>query len=120
MTYTKESYQATLLSVFNGTAASTEQDLSAIMAPEFTVTDDETTRDFPAFIARVKGLREMGAKMDLQTVQFISDGRQIAERHLGTLTMGEKVMKSETWMFVELAADGRMIRVHETTKARSD
>ena len=110
---TKESYQAGLRSLFSGKPEDTESDLSRLFAPTFTQTDADGTRDFAQFVKHIKWLREIlnGAQTDVTIYQFLRDGKFVADRHGGP---DEKTTRSETYMFAEVAEDGRIAWIKET------
>ncbi|OAA61072.1 hypothetical protein SPI_05096 [Niveomyces insectorum RCEF 264] len=115
----KDTYEAALLSFFSGKAEDTEADLTKICTPSFTLRDDEGTRDFPAFVAHIRWLREIlpAHAVSLTVTQFLRDGHQRAERHTSQMDTGEgDVRRAETFMFVELAADGRFEKIVETVR----
>lgn len=108
----KETYQAGLRSLFAGKPEDTEADLSKMFTPTFTQTDSDGTRDFPQFVKHIRWLREIlnGAQTDVTIYQFLRDGNQVADRHGGP---DEKTTKSETYMFGEVAEDGRVAWLKE-------
>lgn len=111
----KDTYQAALISLFSGKPEDTESDLSKLLAPNFTQQDEDGTRDFAAFVAHMRWLRENVPKVTLTITQFLRDGSQIADRHLGVTTLEDgTVLKSETFMFGEIAEDGRISSLVET------
>ena len=78
----RETCEAALTSLFSGKPEDTEADLSKLFTPTFTLRDDETTRDFPAFVEHIRFLRGFLPKVTLTVVQFLRDGAQLAERHM--------------------------------------
>jgi hypothetical protein len=114
----KETYEAGLRSLFAGKPEDTEADLSKLFTPTFTQTDGDGTRDFPQFVKHIRWLREIlppGGQTDLTIYQFVREGNQVADRHGGP---DEKATKSETFMFGEVAEDGRVAWIKETVVRR--
>lgn len=112
-------YQAALRRIFAGQPSTTAADLAAIFTPTFTQRDNDTTRDFPAFVEHIRWVREVtgGDIGDIDVVQFLRDGNQLAERHVNKTTMPDgRPVESETFMFVEVAEDGRIEKVVELVK----
>jgi hypothetical protein len=115
-----ESYQAAINSLFAGKPEDTEADLSKLFVPTFIQRDDETSRDFPGFVKHIRWLREilpMGS-VNVRVTHFLREGNQIAERHSGdpvTLPDG-RVSWGETFMWVEIAEDGRIAWIVEAVK----
>ncbi|KAI0896493.1 hypothetical protein F4806DRAFT_464717 [Annulohypoxylon nitens] len=113
----KETYQATLMSLFSGRPGETETDISKIFTPTATLRDDDTTLDFPGLIEHFTFLRKILPRVTLQVDQFIRDGLQVANRHSSSTTMADgTVKKAETFMFVVLAEDGRIESIVETVR----
>lgn len=115
----RETYEAAIRSIFSGPPETTEQDLSKIFTPNFTQRDNDTTRDFPAFVEHIRWVRQVTNSNigQVDVVQFIRDGSQLAERHIGKgkFPDGTRV-ESETLMFVDIAEDGRIEKVVELVK----
>ncbi|KAK3936873.1 hypothetical protein QBC46DRAFT_21228 [Diplogelasinospora grovesii] len=112
-------YQAALASLFSGKPEDTESDLSRLFTPTFTQRDDDTTRDFPAFVAHIRWLREIlpTGSVTLTVTQFLRDGAQLAERHDSTTTFPDgSVGRAETFQFAQLAEDGRIEWIVETVR----
>ncbi|KAH6620886.1 hypothetical protein B0J18DRAFT_491242 [Chaetomium sp. MPI-SDFR-AT-0129] len=114
-----DTYQAALMSLFSGKPEDTEADLSKLFTPTFTQRGDRATHDFPAWIGHVRWLRENfpPGSVNLVVTHFLREGNQLAERHIGTMIKSDgTVLRSETFMWVEIAEDGRMASIVETVK----
>ena len=114
-----DTYQAALMSLFSGKPENTEADLSNLFTPTFTQRDNETSRDFPAFVEHIRWLREIlqPGSVNLTVTHFLRDGNQIAERHSSTTKMPSgEVSGAETFQWVEIAEDGRIAWIVETVK----
>ncbi|GKZ23409.1 hypothetical protein AbraIFM66951_009706 [Aspergillus brasiliensis] len=112
-------FESALTSLFSGPPQTTESDLAKLFTPTFTQRDDETTRDFPAFVAHIKWLRGIlpPNSVTLKVTQFLRDGNQFADRHSSTMTKPDgTVSAAETFMFGEVAEDGRIEWLVETVK----
>ena len=115
-----ETYQAAINSLFAGNPEDTEAELTKLFTPAFIQRDDETTRDFPAFVKHIRWLRgilPMGS-VNVRVTHFLREGNQIAERHSGdsvTLPDG-RISWGETFMWVEISEDGRIAWIVETVK----
>lgn len=117
-----DTYQATLMSLFSGKPEDTEADLSKLFTPTFTQRDNQASRDFPAFVKHIRGLREIlpPGSVNLKVTHFLRDGNQIAERHSSTTKRPSgEVSRAETFMWVEIAEDGRIAWIVETVKRDS-
>ncbi|KAK2612090.1 hypothetical protein QQS21_001819 [Conoideocrella luteorostrata] len=113
----KDTFQAALISLFSGKSEDTEKDLSRLLTPDFTLRADDATFDFAGFVAHMRWLRENVPRVTLTIVQFLRDGSQLADRHIGETTLDDgTVMKSETFMFIEVAKDGRLSSIVETVR----
>jgi len=115
-----DTYQAAINSLFSGTPDETEADLSKLFTPTFTQRDDDGSRDFPGFVKHIRWLREIlpPGSVNVRVTHFLREGNQIAERHSGdpvTLPDG-RVQWGETFMWVEIAEDGRIAWIVETVK----
>ncbi|PYI08663.1 hypothetical protein BO78DRAFT_395528 [Aspergillus sclerotiicarbonarius CBS 121057] len=114
-----DTWQATLMSLFVGNLDDTEADLAKVFTPTFTLRDDNTTRDFAGVVQHMKGLRETlpAGSVQLTSTQFLRDGPHLAERHHSTLTKPDgTVNKAETFLFAEVAEDGRIAWIVETVQ----
>jgi hypothetical protein len=113
-TSSKEHYEAGLMSLFAGKPEDAEKDLSKLFTPTFTQTDDDGVRDFPAFVAHIRTLREMSLKVNLNVTHFLRDGAQVADRHSSSTIMPDgSVGTAETYMFGGVAEDGRLEWISE-------
>ncbi|KAJ9206261.1 hypothetical protein DTO021D3_4892 [Paecilomyces variotii] len=113
----KDTYQAALISLFSGKPEDTQADLSKLCTPTFTFKADKTEMDFPGFVAHMRHLREILPSVTLTITQFLCDGPQRAERHIGTMiTSNETVLRSETFQFAQIAEDGRFEWIVETVQ----
>jgi hypothetical protein len=116
-----DTYQAALQSLFSGKAEDTEADLSRLFTPTFTQQGDGDVHDFPAWVRHVRWLRQTfsspgSGSISLTVTHFLREGDQLADRHLGTMAGpdGTVLGRSETFMWVEIAEDGRIERIVET------
>lgn len=117
----KDTYQAALISLFSGKAEDTEADLAKLFTPTFTQRDQDKTRDYPAWIAHVRWLREFlpPGSVNLTVTQFLRDGNQLAERHSSTTEKPDgTVGAAETFQFAEIAEDGRFAWIVEDVKSQ--
>lgn len=115
----KETYQAALNSLYAGKPEDTETDLSKLLTPDFAQRDNVMTRDFDAFVAHIRWLREILPSVTLTVTQFLRDGAQLAERHSSeTTTSDGTVLGTETFLFGEIAEDGRIRWIVETVKQK--
>ncbi|OPB41471.1 hypothetical protein A0O28_0081910 [Trichoderma guizhouense] len=114
-----ETYQTTLKSLFHGDPEDTKADLSKIFTPEFKFDAGDEKYDFAGFVAHMRRLRKMKLDVDLTTVQFLRDGNQLAERHTSVTTLQDgKQMPAETFMFAEIAEDGRINWIIEAVQRK--
>ncbi|PTB62526.1 hypothetical protein BBK36DRAFT_1172291 [Trichoderma citrinoviride] len=117
-----QTYQATLRSLFSGSPQDTETDLSRILSPTFHFTANAAEKyDFAGFVEHIRRLREMKLSVDLTTVEFLRDGNLLAERHVSTTVLQDgKKMSAETFMFAEIAGDGRIAWIKEAVQSRDE
>lgn len=109
-----ETYQATLRSLFSGKPEETETDLARIFTPSFQFDAVDEQYDFDGFVAHMRRLREMELVVELTTVQFLRDGNQLAERHVSKTTLKDGTgLPAQTFMFAEIAEDGRIEWIKE-------
>lgn len=114
-----DTYQATLRSLFAGDPQDTETHLAKIFSPSFKFEASREKYDFAGFVAHMRRLREMKLTVDLTTVQFLRDGNQLAERHVSKTTLQDGTeMRAETFMFAEIAEDGRINWIKEAVQSR--
>jgi hypothetical protein len=114
-----DTYQAALQSLFSGKAEETEADLARLFTPSFRQQGDGDAHDFPAWVTHVRWLRETfpPGSISLTVTHFLREENQLADRHLGTMAKPDgSVVRSETFMWVEIAEDGRIERIVETVK----
>lgn len=112
-------FQAALRSLFSGKPDSAETDLSKLITPTFTLQDDTTKYDFPAFVAHIRRLREILPSVTLDITQFLRDGAQLAERHTSSTTRPDgSISNAETFLFAEVAEDGRLEWIVETVRRK--
>ncbi|EFX03598.1 mitochondrial substrate carrier protein [Grosmannia clavigera kw1407] len=113
----QESFQAGLLSLFSGNTEDTEADLSKLFHPTFTQQDNDGMRDFPAFVEHIRHLRKILPSVFLVVTQFLRDGTQFADRHISSTTLPDgTVGGAETFMFGEVAEDGRLVWLSEIVR----
>ncbi|KAL6871960.1 hypothetical protein J3F83DRAFT_713834 [Trichoderma novae-zelandiae] len=113
-----QTYQATLRSLFSGDPQDTEADLSKIFSPTFRFTAGAEKYDFAGFVEHIRRLREMKLSVHLTTVEFLRDGRLLAERHVSAMILQDgKEMAAETFMFAEIAEDGRINWIKEAVQS---
>ncbi|CAK7200774.1 hypothetical protein SEUCBS139899_003473 [Sporothrix eucalyptigena] len=112
----KETFQVALNSLFNGKPDETETDLARICHPTFRLTAEKEDLDFPGFVKHIRWLRENLPvnSVSLTITQFLVDGNQRADRHSSTTVMPDgQVRGAETFLFAEIADDGRLLWVRE-------
>ncbi|CAK7219266.1 hypothetical protein SBRCBS47491_003787 [Sporothrix bragantina] len=112
----KETFQAALNSFFNGKPDETEADLARICHPTFRLSAENEDLDFTGFVKHMRWLRENlpANSVSLTITQFLVDGNQRADRHSSTTVMPDgKVHGAETFLFAEVANDGRLLWVRE-------
>ncbi|KAL7813985.1 hypothetical protein V8C44DRAFT_47025 [Trichoderma aethiopicum] len=111
-------YQTTLRSLFTGDPQNTEADLSQIFSPTFQFTAGAEKYDFAGFVEHIRRLRDVKLSVDLTTVEFLRDGNLLAERHASMMLLQSgKRMSAETFMFAEIAEDGRINWIKEAVQS---
>lgn len=117
----QDTFAAALRSLFSGTPEDTESDLSRLLTPEFTLREGTEVFDFAGFVSHIRHLRTILPSVELESVQFLRDGNQLAERHIGITTMPDgRKARSESFLFIEIAEDGRIAWIVECVKQDSD
>ncbi|CAK7267642.1 hypothetical protein SEPCBS57363_002690 [Sporothrix epigloea] len=112
----KETFQAALNSFFTGKPEETETDLARLCHPTFRLSAEDEELDFSGFVKHMHWLRENlpANSVSLTITQFLVDGNQRADRHSSTTVMPDgKVRGAETFLFAEIADDGRLLWVKE-------
>lgn len=112
---TQATFAAALSSLFSGTPEDTEADLSPLFIPTFTLREGTEVLNFETFVSHIRRLRTILPSVELKSIQFMRDGSQLAERHISLTTMpdGSKT-RSETFLFAEIAPDGRLAWIVES------
>jgi len=113
----KDTFEAILQSLFSGRAEDTEADLTKILAPQFRLQAEFQDLDFPGFVKHIRWLRENlpPKSVQLTVTQFLRDGNQLADRHSSTTVKPDgTVAAAETYLFAELAEDGRFAWIKES------
>lgn len=89
-------------------------------AADYQQTTDGETIDRDGFAAHIAALRGLVATGRVRVLEAIRDGDRIADRHLVSVTRMDGIATElEVYMFAELAADGRVRRVHEVSRVAS-
>ncbi|KIH88200.1 hypothetical protein SPBR_07958 [Sporothrix brasiliensis 5110] len=112
----KDTFEAALNSFFSGKPEETEADLTRLVHPSFRLTAEFEDLDFPGFVKHITWLRENlpANAVSLTITQFLVDGKQRADRHSSTTKMPDgNVRGAETYLFAEVADDGRLLWVKE-------
>lgn len=69
----------------------------------------------------MRWLRQNVPRVTLTITQFLRDGPQVADRHVGITTLEDGTgLKSETFMFGVVAEDGRLVSLVETVNQIKD
>ena|ERR1700760_2953957 len=118
----KDHIEAALNQVCFGSEA--EYPLEATMArwfrPEYRQVTDGKELDYAGFADHLRLLRQRVARGRIDVLDALQDGDQVASRHLVTAVKpdgGE--IETEVYLFGRFAADGRLIRVVETSRMLS-
>ncbi|KAL1903361.1 hypothetical protein Sste5346_000647 [Sporothrix stenoceras] len=112
----KETFEAAISGFFSGKPEETEAYLATICHPSFRLTADNEAMDFPGFVKHMTWLRENlpPNAISLTITQFLVDGNQRADRHSSTTKMPDGTVRgAETYLFAEVADDGRLLWVKE-------
>jgi hypothetical protein len=91
--------------------------LARYFHPEYRQTSDGRELDYAAFLAHVRTVRGRVRSGRFDILDVVADGDRIADRHRVRLrtTSGGEIL-AEVFLFGRFAQDGRLIRVHETTR----
>ncbi|KAL2068386.1 hypothetical protein VTL71DRAFT_16484 [Oculimacula yallundae] len=115
---------AAINSFFDGPPETTETDLLKLFTPTFTQRADENhpsgSRSFPEFVKHIAWLRGFlpPGSVNVKVTHYMRDGNHIAERHSGEPSEQEdgSLVFGETFMWIELAENGRIEGVVETVR----
>ncbi|KAK2686632.1 hypothetical protein QWA68_015252 [Fusarium oxysporum] len=111
----KHTYQAALRSLFNGKVEDAASDCAKLFTPDFTQRDDTGSRNYSDWVRHVTWLRQnFAGAVELNVTVFLKDGHERADRHNAKLTYNGTSTTSETFMFVKVAKDGRILKIVET------
>ncbi|CEJ94709.1 hypothetical protein VHEMI10226 [[Torrubiella] hemipterigena] len=111
----QDTFAAALGSLFSGTPEDTEADLSRLLIPTSTLREGTEVLNFETFVSHIRHLRTILPSVELTSIQFMRDGSQLAERHIGVTTMSDgSKARSETFLFAEIAPDGRLAWIVES------
>ncbi|CAH0047111.1 unnamed protein product [Clonostachys solani] len=113
----KFSFETALMSLFSGPPENAESDFLKVFTPTSTMRADDKKFDFAAFVAQNRRVRELKPKVSIKVTQFLRDGRQFADMHESTTELLDgTLMEAETFMFGEVAEDGRLAWIVETVR----
>lgn len=100
-----------------GRPEDTEAAISTYFTDDYEQTTDGEVSDRTAFAAHIAHLRGLVAAGRIEVTEAVADGDRIATRHTVHLTLdGGRAVTLEVHLFGELAAYGRLRRVHELTR----
>ncbi|CAI6099788.1 unnamed protein product [Clonostachys chloroleuca] len=113
----KATFEKALMSLFSGSPENAESDLLKVFTPTSTMRADDKKFDFATFVAQNRQVRELKPKVSITVTQFLRDGKQFADRHESTTELLDGTfMEAETFMFGEVAEDGRLAWIVETVR----
>ncbi|MGA6173384.1 nuclear transport factor 2 family protein [Streptomyces sp. NPDC012600] len=85
-------------------------------APDYRQRTNGVWSDREGFVQHMTRLRSLISDGRVEVHDELRDGPRYADRHTVTLTHHDgRVSVTEVYLFAELAADGRFLRVEETT-----
>src|ERR1700753_3846705 len=83
-------------------------------APDYRQYTDGEVVDRDGFAAHIAALRALTAAGRVEVLEIVRQGNRIADRHQVTVTRRDgRTSRMEIYLVGELAADGRLRRVHE-------
>lgn len=96
----------------------TDEAVDRHFAPTFRQRTNGTWAGRAAFLARIVDLRKVVEHATITVLDELTDGDRYAERHVVHLLQrdGERI-RQEVYVFAERDADGRFVRIEETTLA---
>ncbi len=99
---------------------SVEESVSRHFTPDFRQRTNGNWDDHDAFVARIAGLRNLIAKVNVTVLDELVDGERYAHRHIIDLVTrdGGRIVQ-EVYLFARRAADGRFTCIEESTFDRS-
>ncbi|VUC27260.1 unnamed protein product [Clonostachys rosea] len=113
----KATFEAALMSLFSGPPENAESDFLKVFTPTSTMRVDDKNFDFASFVAQNRRVRERKPKVSITVTQFLRDGKQFADRHDSTTELLDGTrMAAETFMFGQVAEDGRLAWIVETVR----
>jgi len=93
-----------------------EEVLDRHFSPEYRQRTNGCWDDREAFVQHARKLREIVASARIEVLDELRDGKRYADRHRIHVTLrdGTQVVQ-EVYLFAELDASGRFVRIEETT-----
>ncbi|MGY5127758.1 nuclear transport factor 2 family protein [Streptomyces nigrescens] len=85
-------------------------------APEYRQRTDGQWADRAGFLEHIAHLRTLVADGHVQVHEELYDGSKYADRHTAHITKNDgSTVRTEVYVFADLAPDGRFSRIEETT-----
>lgn len=102
--------------LFNNERLTAEEAVDRHYGPTFRQRTNGSWDDRAAFLARVADLRKVVARATVTVLDELTDGDRYAERHVVDLVRrdGQRI-RQEVYVFAERDADGRFVRIEEST-----
>jgi len=107
--------------IYREVFTSPEQDIERVARKYFSDSyvqiTDGVSICYPEFLEHIRHLKSIAKRIDVQVVDALRDGDKIADRHIVKIVRNDDDTSSiEVYLFGELASDGRLISVTETTR----
>jgi hypothetical protein len=94
-----------------------EATIDRYFSPHYAQRTDGVLCDRDGFAAHIRALRALVAAGSVEVCEAIGNGDRIADRHQVIVTKRDgSTSRLEVYLFGEVAADGRLLRVEEITR----
>jgi len=111
---------STLTHTVLGRPERTADDLALLFHPSYVQVTDGVVSDYDEFVAHITHVRTVAADGEIVVHEAVHEGNRVADRHTVTITKRDGSRTSfEVLLIGELADDGRLLRVTETTRQLS-
>ena len=106
-----------LRSTILGRPEDTTVDVEEFFHPTYTQVTDGVASNYNEFVEHIAHLRGLIASGEVTVMEMVQEGRRVADRHTITIEKRDGSTTSfEVLLIGELADDGRLLRVVETTR----
>lgn len=103
--------------IFTGAEENIEASVARYFSENYVQVTDGVSIRYPEFLEHVRHLMRVVKRIDIQVLDALRDGDQIADRHIVKIVRNDGANSTiEVYLFGELDRDGRCVSVTETTR----